>query len=77
MRFSFLVKLKLYLLFNGSLVNPESIKCILILAEAEAINLNSHYLALKWFQTLAKITRLHGSLHTKPSKIIEVGLKIC
>ena len=37
-------------------------KSILSLAEAEAINLNSHYLALKWFQTLVKITCLHGSL---------------
>ena len=39
----------------------ESMKSILSLAEAEAINLNSHYLALKWFQTLVKITRLHGN----------------
>ncbi len=45
------------------LVNSESMKCIFALAEAQAINLNSHYLALKWFQTLAKISRLHGKLH--------------
>ena len=53
-------------------------KCILSLAEAEAINLNSHYLALKWFQTLVKITRLHGSLDIplRMRKIFLICLKI-
>lgn len=49
-------------------------KCILSLAEAEAINLNSHYLALKWFQTLVKITRLHGSMHKITVTNNKIGL---
>jgi hypothetical protein len=61
--YTFFFVLQYLLLIFSFLVNSESMKSIFALAEAQAINLNSHYLALKWFQTLAKISRLHGKLH--------------
>ncbi|XP_046437036.1 uncharacterized protein LOC124188446 [Daphnia pulex] len=52
-------------------INSESMKCIFALAEAQAINLKSHYLALKWFQTLAKISRIHGG----PSSVVANAIR--
>ena len=41
-------------------VNLDSLNHILALTEAEVLRMNSTYLALKWFRTLVRITRLHG-----------------
>lgn len=48
--------------FNFVIVDLESLTCILILGQTEAMKLNCHYLALKWFRILVKITCIHGTL---------------
>uniref|UniRef100_A0A0P5ANJ5 Uncharacterized protein n=1 Tax=Daphnia magna TaxID=35525 RepID=A0A0P5ANJ5_9CRUS len=47
-------------------VDLESLTCILILGQTEAMKLNCHYLALKWFRILVKITCIHGG----PSSVV-------
>ena len=41
-------------------VHLDSLNHILALSEAEVLKMNSSCLALKWFRTLVRITRLHG-----------------